>query len=352
MGTILSGGTFDITRWGADTLPASQNHRAGAVDGSRSPRPGRQPALPRYRAGDICHGKTGPAPISRFEQIAYTAAGISAQRVKLLGVLLSSASPTLCGGRPVLRPIWAAEALHRAYSIVRLVARLERRTPTYDKQPGRLHFEDRLGDELASIFDSLAIDRAEELRPCSTSLRDVARNLIELFGPAVGDIIFASSVDRLALPAFQHRALILAASELIMNTLLHAFNGRSAGRVTLELALLNQGMARLTVTDDGNYPSGAPPHCPARCSVINYLADLLQSEPVYRSGIGDGMIAEIDIPIQEQWPASIDDTRCKSGLPQSWGCKRQEGILAPFFGREWTRGLDFEVGEDRRRSRG
>jgi hypothetical protein len=40
------------------------------------------------------------------------------------------------------------------------------------------------------------------------------------------------------------------------------------------------------------------------------------------------------------------------GLPQSWGCKRQEGILAPFFGREWTRGLDFEVGEDRRRSRG
>ena len=41
MGTILSGGTFDITRLGADTLPASQNHRAGAADGSRSPRPDR-----------------------------------------------------------------------------------------------------------------------------------------------------------------------------------------------------------------------------------------------------------------------------------------------------------------------
>jgi hypothetical protein len=293
MGTILSGETFDITRWGADTLSASQNHRARAVDGSRSPRPDRQPALLRYRAGDIRHGKTGPAPISRFEQIAYTAAGISAQRVKLLGVLLSSPSPALCGGRPVLRPIWAAEAIHRAYSIVRLVTRLERRTPTHDEQPGRLHFEDRLGDELASIFDSLAIDRDEELRPCSTSLRDVARNLIELFGPAVGgDIILASSVDRLALPAFQHRALILAASELVMNTLLHAFNGRSAGRVTLELAVLNQGMARLTVTDDGNYPSGAAPHCPTRCSVISYLAHLLQSEPVYRSGIGGGMIAK------------------------------------------------------------
>jgi hypothetical protein len=63
MDTILSGGTFDITRWGADTLPASQNHRAGAVDGSRSPRPDRQPALPRYPAGDNCHGKTSPAPI-------------------------------------------------------------------------------------------------------------------------------------------------------------------------------------------------------------------------------------------------------------------------------------------------
>jgi hypothetical protein len=171
MDTILSGGTFNITRWGADTLLASQNHRAG----------------------DICHGKTSPAPISRFEQIADTASGISAQRVKLLGVLLSSASPTLCGGRPALRPIWAAEALHRAYNMVRLVARLERRASSHDEQPGRLEFENRLGDELASIFDSLAIDRDEELRPCSTSLRDVARNLIELFGPAVGDIILASS---------------------------------------------------------------------------------------------------------------------------------------------------------------
>jgi two-component sensor histidine kinase len=327
MDTILSGGTLDITRWGADTLPASQNHRAGAVDGSRSPRPDRQRALPRYPTGDIRHGKTSPAPISRIEQIACTAAGISAQRVKLLGVLLSSASPALCGGRPVLRPIWAAEALHRAYNIVRLVARLERRTPSHDEQAARLDFENRLGDELASIFDSLAIAGDEELRHCSTSLRDVARNLIELFGPAVGDIILASSVDRLALPAFQHRALILAASELIMNTLLHAFNGRAAGRVTLELARLNQGMARLTVADDGNYPSGAAPRGPARCSVTNYLADLLQSEPVYRSGTGGGMIAQIDIPIQEQWPASIGDTRCKSRGRPSLNAPSSEGLM-------------------------
>jgi hypothetical protein len=117
MDNILSGGTFDISRWGAGALPASQNHLAGAGDGSRAPRPDRQSALPRYQAGHVSHGKSAPAPISQFEQIASTAAGISVRRVKLLGVLLTSASPALCGGRPALRPIWAAEALHRAYSM-------------------------------------------------------------------------------------------------------------------------------------------------------------------------------------------------------------------------------------------
>ena len=262
-----------------------------------TPHHDRELAFPRYRVGRVGDDKTGLAPISQFEQIASTAAGISVRRMKLLGILLASATPALCGGRPMLRPIWAAEALHRAYSMVRLVARLERRSPSHDEPSERLDFEVRLGVELASIFNSLAIARDEELRSCSASLRDVARNLIELFGPAVGDITLVTAVDRLTLPAFQHRALILIASELIMNTLLHAFNGRCAGLVTLELALRSVDTARLAVTDDGNYPLGSASQRPKRCSVVNYLADLLQSEPVYRSASGGGMIAEIYVPI-------------------------------------------------------
>jgi hypothetical protein len=44
--------------------------------------------------------------------------------------------------------------------------------------------------------------------------------------------------------------------------------------------------------------------------------------------------------------------RCSGGTAAKLGVQAPEGIFASFFGREWTRGLGFEIGEDRRRSRG
>jgi signal transduction histidine kinase len=290
MDIIMSGRTHDIYRGSDGEFMASQNHVGGSLP--RDLRPGAFQCYTSHTASD-------PVRTSQFEQIAAAAASISRQRVRLLGILLAAASPTLCGGPPVLRPIWATEALHRAHSMIRLVARLERKAPRRHKFSEPLGLENKLGVELASIFDSLAIARNEELRACSCPVRDVARNLIELFGPGVGHITLATSVERLALPAFQHRALVLMASELIINSLLHAFEHRSTGRMTLRLDRVNCGMARLAVTDDGCGLFGSAAHQPARCGVINDLADLLQSEVTYRSAPGGGTEAEIDIPLQE-----------------------------------------------------
>jgi two-component sensor histidine kinase len=284
MDIIMSGRIHDIYRGSGGELVASQNHL-----GDPLPRDLRSSAVRN------CIGQ--PISTSQFERIASAAARISRQRVRLLGILLAAASPTSCGGPPVLRPIWATEALHRAHSMIRLVARLERRAPRRNKPPEPLNIENKLGVELASIFDSLAIANNEELRACSCPIRDVARNLIELFGPGVGHITLATSVERLALPAFQHRALILMVSELIINSLLHAFGDRPTGHMALRLDRLNSGTARLAVTDDGRGLFRSASHRPARCGVINDLADLLQSEVTYRSTPGAGTTAEIDIPL-------------------------------------------------------
>jgi two-component sensor histidine kinase len=136
----------------------------------------------------------------------------------------------------------------------------------------------------------------EELRPCSSNLRDIARNLIALFGPTIGHIMVATSVDRLALPAFRHRALVLIASELVTNALLHAYKDRHVGQVVLQLTLLGQGAARLAVTDDGDRLFDRARCHPVRCSVVNYLADLLEAELVYRPRPDGGTIAEMEIP--------------------------------------------------------
>jgi two-component sensor histidine kinase len=296
MNVFVPGGKHDIFGLQDDKWSDRQNY-AGNADSDRRPSQCDLPSgVIRHRADRTRSGINHLASKSQYEQVACATAAISPQRARLLGILLAAAPPASCGGRPVLRPIWATEALHRAHSMVRLVGRLEQRMPRRDDQSRLPDFETNIGLELASIFDSLAMTDDEELRPCSSNLRDVARNLIELFGPTIGHVTVATSVDQLALPAFRHRALVLIASELVTNTLLHAFKDRRAGQVTLQLTLPGRGVARLAVTDDGDGLCDRARCHPAGCSVINYLADLLEAELVYRPRPGGGTIAEIEIP--------------------------------------------------------
>jgi two-component sensor histidine kinase len=301
MNVVMPRGEGDISGVQDDEWSDRQRY-AGNADSDLRPLQYDLPSdVIRNRADHNRSGINHLAPISQYEEVASAAAGISRQRARLLGILLAAAPPASCGGHPVLRPIWATEALHRAHSTVRLVGRLEQRMPSRDDQSRLLDFETNIGVELASIFDSLAITNDEELRPCSSNLRDLARNLIALFGPTIGHVTVATSVDRLALPAFRHRALILIASELVTNILLHAFRHRHAGQVALQLTLLGRGVARLAVTDDGDRLFDRALCHPARCSVINYLADLLEAELVYRPRPGGGTIAEIEFPTLWQY---------------------------------------------------
>jgi two-component sensor histidine kinase len=64
-------------------------------------------------------------------------------------------------------------------------------------------------------------------------LREIVRDLVTLFGPTAGDIELHLNIERVALAAYRRRALVLAASELVINALLHAFKGRSGGLIWL-----------------------------------------------------------------------------------------------------------------------
>lgn len=60
-----------------------------------------------------------------------------------------------------------------------------------------------------------------------------------------------TDVERLARPAFQRRALVLAASELVVNALSHAFGSRRQGRHVVSFRMVSRRRARLVVADDG-----------------------------------------------------------------------------------------------------
>jgi hypothetical protein len=222
--------------------------------------------------------------IGRFEQMALDSRLLSPTRSHILGVLLEAANPTHHGGVATLRPIWANEAMHRAYQMVRLTRMLDRRTPCDEQSPVVAEFERRIAKALAETQLSLHIARDAEKLPCSEALRDLARDLVDLYGEAAGIGGISTSIERLELASFKRRALVLMAGHLLIETLLFAGRARRGGRALVILDRPRPGLGRLAVGyDDGVVPFGP---LDGSYGVIDDLASLLESDITYRADRG------------------------------------------------------------------
>jgi two-component sensor histidine kinase len=192
-----------------------------------------------------------------------------------------------------LQPLWAQEATHRALSTLRLFARLQRSDCGYRSLRGG--FERRLALHLSAELASLETTDITRVLPCSRPLRETARDLVALFGPAIGQVDINTHVTPLSLPAYRRRALVLLGNELVANSLTHAFDGRNIGHLSLRLDRVSATHARLLVCDDGVGFSQAHPNPAA--SVAGGLADLLQGEIRYLNPMGGGMAVKLMFPI-------------------------------------------------------
>ena len=79
---------------------------------------------------------------------------------------------------------------------------------------------------------------------------DLVRRIGELYDPA-GAHSAACSVAALALPGKRAAILGQIVVELVMNVYRHALEGRSGGKITVDLALVDQADAMLVIADDG-----------------------------------------------------------------------------------------------------
>lgn len=208
-----------------------------------------------------------------------------------LAVLLAAARPFDDGFRP-LRPLWVREATHRALGLLRLFTALRRHEPLSYGSTG----EQLLALHLASVLASLEAVDLTRIVPCSAVLREVTRDLVALFEPAVGRLALKTDVALLSLPAYKARALVSLSHELVTNALLHAFEGRTVGRISLRLRGMTDGHARLLVADDGiGFTCGRPD--PAT-SIAGDLSGLLEGELHYCSSAGQGTTAELVFPVR------------------------------------------------------
>jgi two-component sensor histidine kinase len=187
----------------------------------------------------------------------------------------------------VLQPLWANEAMHRAWSFSRLLLRLDQGDVGED--PFSRILEERIAEKLAQAYGELRIRADVAMQPCSQILQNVVINLVGLFSPA-RRILLRTAIDPLVLSEFKRRALVLLGSELVMNALAHAFNEPTGGEIKVMLEVSTGGSARLVVSDDGcGMNVQAMGVC---CPIASDLADLLETDLDRRPGPNGGSSVE------------------------------------------------------------
>jgi two-component sensor histidine kinase len=127
-------------------------------------------------------------------------------------------------------------------------------------------------------------------------LRDVVLNLGALFGGGNG-LVVRTIIERINLPGYKRRALVLCASELTINALTHAFRGAAGdGRIDVSLCLLDNTRACLRIVDNGaGFASRRPD---TAVSIAGGLAGLLEAELTYDRTGSSTTVAEVVFPVE------------------------------------------------------
>lgn len=235
---------------------------------------------------------TRPAQGFRARTVSGGHGQAGAPMTESLLVLLRASGPADGGGRPVLKPLWAQEAMHRAFALARLAHARSATAPGGRRAQFAAALDYALAKDLAAAYRSLHQAAEEEVVPCSRAVRIIVTDLVAMFG---SDVALTTEIERLHLPAYKRRALGFAASELIVNALTHAFRGRRAGRIEVRLQATGHHRARLRIADDGVGFAGCSPAGGA--GIAHSLAGLLEADLRYGATDGWATTADITFPL-------------------------------------------------------
>jgi hypothetical protein len=269
---------------------ASDRRFVAPLDGNPAVRPRQRTIL----NSEMAPPSPGWQRIGRFEQMVADSHHLSPMRSRILGVLLGSANHSCSGGNATLRPMWTNETMYRAYQTVQLTRLLDDRIPCRGRDTAESDLEWRNAKGLAEALHSLRIAHDSEKLPCSGVLREVVRDLVELFGGAMGIPDISTSIEPMELASFKRRALVLMAGHLVIQLLFCAFRERCSGQIRVTLDRPNHRLGRLVV----GYAHRITPFGPSGGDhgVIDDLASLLESDVSYRA-VGGSIGVGVEFPL-------------------------------------------------------
>jgi hypothetical protein len=145
--------------------------------------------------------------------------GLSSKRGALFDILSNSVQGT-AHGATVDESRLTEDALSRTHSLRRLLEVLDRNNPL-DSDSLEFGIECEIARELAAIYRAVG-EATSGLLWCSALVRNVAKNLMALFGLACGNREIITNIHSIRLGAAETRLLVSATSEIICRTLLRA----------------------------------------------------------------------------------------------------------------------------------
>ena len=178
--------------------------------------------------------------------------------------------------------VWLEEAMHRAANLRQLVTNIDRMLAR-----GGVDAEDRSrtarrAAELLRTYEALGRNSYGPC-PCTPVIATIVGGLVEMFGHTVGSVVLLMELQPLELAPERRRALVLAASELVINALRHAFVGRRSGIIRLDLHCdPRQRKASMCIADNGVGPAGFGEGSGLGCHIIRGLAEVLDGAVVWR----------------------------------------------------------------------
>ncbi len=199
------------------------------------------------------------------------------------------------------RTVWVKEATHRAANL-ELVANnlqllIDHGKFASDNAPETI----RLASALAKTYRGLHIPDSRGPCPCVHELKNIAYGLVAIFRPSIGSVMLSLHLQPLMLAGEERRALLLVASELMMNAMRHAFVGRRSGALWVTLHWdRTSGEGVLTVADDGIGPDGIATGAGHGHGIIQGLADVLAGTVTWRRSLvlgGTEAVLRLPVPI-------------------------------------------------------
>jgi two-component sensor histidine kinase len=227
-------------------------------------------------------------------RMAEAAGRLKGQRAAILYQLLHATSaPPENKGSP-LKPIWAFENFARAKVMIRLLSSLDRLRKNGSPHMLSLEVERDAADRLSAGLSLLQDLSGACPVPCSALLRHVVRDLVELFGPTIGEVSVATRIEPITMTGIKRRAVVLTVCNLLLNSIADGFPELSRGALLVSMQRIGRAQVRLTVADNGC--ASDRDHMEESWEAVDDLVAILGGRLVRQRDGHGGMVTELTLP--------------------------------------------------------